>query len=138
MHLPIHLLGRRGSIYRLAVVACTFSAALLQTKAQVITDQNSTASIQPNTQAGMFSWTVDGVNQLSKQWFWYAMGPRGASSPPASIDTLTLAGFKEYNYQNGKWAADGPVDRSHQGHPKVSVHKNLTLLFGALSGSLAL
>jgi len=33
----------------------------------------------------MFNWTVDGVNQLYQQWFWYRIGNKGGES---SIDTL--------------------------------------------------
>jgi len=74
--------------------ACLLAAALLSfisgANAQVMTDQNSSAAVNPTTQAGMFNWTVDGVNQLAQQWFWYALGPAGASTAPHSIDTLGL------------------------------------------------
>jgi hypothetical protein len=35
----------------------------------------------------MFNWTVNGVNQLSQQWFWFRLGSSGGQS---SIDTLPL------------------------------------------------
>jgi len=50
-----------------------------------LTDLNSTVDIDPATQAGAFNWTVDGVDQLYQQWFWYRVGSVG---PEKSIDTL--------------------------------------------------
>jgi hypothetical protein len=50
-----------------------------------ITDLNSSVTIDPGSQLGMYTWTVDGVNQLYKQWFWFRIGATGGE---ASIDTL--------------------------------------------------
>lgn len=52
-----------------------------------LTDQNSTVTIDPHTQTGMNNWTVDGVDHLYKQWFWYRIG---SATPESSINTLTL------------------------------------------------
>ena len=56
-------------------------------EAQIINlhDNNSTASVNVGSQAGMFHWDVQGQNQLSQQWFWYRVGTSG---PERSIDTL--------------------------------------------------
>ena len=54
----------------------------------VLTDFNSTVVIDPTSQAGMYTWTVDGVDQMWQQWFWYRIGSAG---PEQSIDTLGLA-----------------------------------------------
>lgn len=51
-----------------------------------LTDQNSSMSIDPDTQAGAYSWIVDGQNQLYQQWFWYRVGTTGGQ---ASIDTIS-------------------------------------------------
>ncbi len=51
-----------------------------------LTDSNSTVLIDNASQSGVFNWTVDGVNQLFQQWFWYRIGPTGGES---SIDTLS-------------------------------------------------
>jgi hypothetical protein len=51
-----------------------------------LTDQNSTVLIDPTSQAGVYTWNVDGVNQLFQQWFWYRIGSTGGES---SIDTLS-------------------------------------------------
>jgi hypothetical protein len=50
-----------------------------------LTDNNSTAIITPNSQSGMSNWTVDGINQLYQQWFWYRIGSTG---PESSLNTI--------------------------------------------------
>ena len=57
----------------------------VQAQIQTLTDNNSTALINPNSQGGMFNWTVDGINQLAQQWFWYRVG----SNPEQSINTIS-------------------------------------------------
>jgi hypothetical protein len=69
-----------------------FLAFALQAGAQVMTSLNSTVAVNPLTQAGMYSWNVDGVNNLYQEWFWYALGSAGASTAPSSIDSLALLG----------------------------------------------
>lgn len=49
------------------------------------TGLNSSVTVDTNSQAGVSNWTVDGVNHLSQQWFWYRIGNAGGES---SIDTL--------------------------------------------------
>jgi PEP-CTERM motif len=82
------------------VVAVALSCVALQTPllshaAPVVlvdpTGPNSQAIVDPTSQAGMFAWNVDGVNQLNQQWFWYALG----ATAPRSIDTLGLAGLNQ-------------------------------------------
>ena len=55
-----------------------------------LSDQNSTVLINSSSQAGVYTWDVDGVNQLAQQWFWYGIGS-GTTAAPASIDTLSAA-----------------------------------------------
>jgi hypothetical protein len=57
-------------------------------EAQIVTlaDGNSVVQINTGSQAGMFNWSVDGVNQLSQQQFWYRIGPAGGES---TINTLS-------------------------------------------------
>jgi hypothetical protein len=50
-----------------------------------LSQSNSVAVVTTDSQAGMQSWTVDGVNQLAQQWFWYSIG----SGSVSSIDTLS-------------------------------------------------
>jgi hypothetical protein len=51
----------------------------------VLHDSNSTALIDPFSQAGMFHWDIQGQNELQQQWFWYGIG----AGPVASIDTIS-------------------------------------------------
>jgi hypothetical protein len=66
-------------------------------QAQVtLTDNNSTALINPYTQDGMYNWSVltgSGayVNQLAKQWFWYRVG----NDRERSIDTISAPTLSE-------------------------------------------
>jgi len=50
-----------------------------------LTDLNSVAQINTGSQAGMYSWTVDGISNLYQQWFWYRVGN---TSGQYSIDTI--------------------------------------------------
>jgi hypothetical protein len=60
----------------------------LEGKAQVtLADNNSVVSIQPNWQAGMYSWNVEGWNQLQQQWLWYRVD--GDPTGQHSIDTIS-------------------------------------------------
>lgn len=51
-----------------------------------LTDGNSTAYINPGSQAGMYDWLVDGTDVMYQQWFWFRIGDGVAQS----IDTLNL------------------------------------------------
>lgn len=53
----------------------------------VLADDNSTMTIDPNSQAGMYSWVVDGTDHLYQQWFWYRVAGMDWEE---SIDTLDL------------------------------------------------
>ena len=50
----------------------------------VLNSGNSTVGIDPYTQAGVNQWHVDGINALSKQWFWYRVG----SNPEQPISAI--------------------------------------------------
>jgi hypothetical protein len=55
-----------------------------------MSDLNSSVIIDPNSQAGMYNWTVDGVNHLYQQWYWVGVG--GATAYQQSLDLLTFVG----------------------------------------------
>jgi hypothetical protein len=78
-------------ILGLLKIGALFLAVALVTPADAttftLTDLNSSAQINDASQNGMFNWTVNGVNQLAQQWFWYRTGSTGGQS---SIDTLPL------------------------------------------------
>jgi hypothetical protein len=78
----------------LTLLGCAWaSATSLEARFVTLTDGNSTASVDPNSQQGMFNWSVlnpnnpnTSVNQLQQQWFWYRVGSTG---PEHSIDTIS-------------------------------------------------
>lgn len=64
-------------------------ASAAQAMPFTLVDRNSTALFETQEQAGQYAWFVDGVNHLSKQWFWYRAG---SMSREMSIDTLQQVG----------------------------------------------
>jgi len=89
-----------GAVALLTVLFCTTPANATILTA---TDSNSSIKIDDASQSGMFNWTVDGVNQMFQQWFWYRIGAAGGES---SIDTIsaststTSAGGIVVDYKN--------------------------------------
>lgn len=81
-----------GSGYRAITfftLALTLACAPALAGMFTLADDNATVAIDTDSQAGMYRWTVDGVDNLSSQWFWYRTGPEGAEQ---SIDKLALVG----------------------------------------------
>ena len=50
-------------------------------------DNNSSISVDTGSQDGLFSWNVDGVSQMSREWFWMRTGN---DTQEFSLDTLAL------------------------------------------------
>lgn len=67
-----------------------------------LSDFNSTATIDADTQAGMNSWVVDNVPMLYQQWFWYRIGNTAEQSintiSPASV--VSTGNFARLTYTN--------------------------------------
>ncbi len=63
----------------------------------VLVDGNSVVKIDPTTEQGIYSWTVDGTNELYQSWFWLAVGSNPA---PFSIDKLGPALGLNYSASN--------------------------------------
>jgi hypothetical protein len=53
----------------------------------ILEDRNSLIEIDATTERGMFSWLVDGTNQLYQHWFWLGVG---SNAPQTSIDNLGM------------------------------------------------
>jgi hypothetical protein len=79
--------GWRRVAFPCCVVLALALSGIVARAAQIytLTDNNSSAQINPYTQAGMLNWSVQGNNQLNQQWFWY----RTDGNPNASIDTIS-------------------------------------------------
>jgi PEP-CTERM motif len=63
-----------------------------------LADDNSAADFNTDSQANAYSWTVDGVDQLFQQAFWYRIG----NAPQSSLDTLPhpTEGTTDTNFDN--------------------------------------
>ena len=76
----------------IAVGACVL-VLLYAVPAQAVfslSNGNTAVSIDPNSQAGVFAWSVDGVNQLYQQWFWYRLGTSGGESAINAIPNVAV------------------------------------------------
>jgi hypothetical protein len=74
------IIHRIAFFFTWAVAAVGFSRGATVT----LTDGNSVTHFDTGSQLGQYDWTVDGVNQLAQQWFWYRIG--GVAEH--SVDTL--------------------------------------------------
>ena len=82
---------KRSWQFRAAGVGCLLLAAASAAWASPIvtlTDASSTAQFDLGSDQGMNAWTVNGVNQLVRQWFWYRLGPNGGQSPINALGNL--------------------------------------------------
>jgi hypothetical protein len=81
-----------GKASGLAIMLAAFLPSP-ESQAQVVTlaDGNSTATVNVNSSAGMSAWTVNGINNLNQQWFWFRVGS-GAQAP---INTISTASYTQ-------------------------------------------
>ncbi|MFB3827906.1 MAG: PEP-CTERM sorting domain-containing protein [Bryobacteraceae bacterium] len=77
---------KRVTVVQFVMVLITAVLMVSPASATIVTltDTNSTALIDPESQSGMYSWLVDGNSVLYQQWFWYRVG----SNPEAPISAL--------------------------------------------------
>ena len=61
-------------------------------------NNNSAVTIDPTSQAGVNSWTVNGVNQLTQEWFWFRLNNDSTAS---SLDRLSLSDSGSYHGTRG-------------------------------------
>lgn len=92
-----------GRLLTASALLLGLMVAQAQAAPVVLADRNSTATFADlTTSAGMSGWTVNGVNQLFQQWFWFRVGATGGE---AGINTLGLAASVLSDHD-----ADGDVD----------------------------
>jgi len=72
--------GLLSSGQLMAVVSTTYT----------LTDNGSTALVDPDSGAGMYHWSIDGQNQLEKQWFYFRVGNLDVAQPINSISSSIL------------------------------------------------
>lgn len=77
----------------LAVGALSMAFATAVNAAEyTLNDGYSTAKIDADGGAGMYSWIVGNQEQLNQQWFYYRIGNSGYAAPINSISTASLLG----------------------------------------------
>jgi hypothetical protein len=94
-----------------------------------LVDDNSTAVFDTDSQANAFNWTVDGVDQLFQQTFWYRVG----NVAEQSLDTLPhpVEGTTDTNF-------DGDQDTLFVGYNGAGFNIDVRYtLAGGLPGSRA-
>ncbi len=69
-------------VIAVSALALAFAAPV---QAVVLTDDNSTAEIDPDDSNGAFDWTVDGTDHLFQQSFWFRTGSTGGESNISSL-----------------------------------------------------
>jgi hypothetical protein len=78
----------------LVVALCALAAPSSQGQIVTLVHNNSSAQINTGTanptNAGMFNWNVDNVNQLKQQWFWFRVGSAGPEQLINSISAPTI------------------------------------------------
>ncbi len=76
---------RKEILFVLALGICLTLGGINKADATeyTMTDLNSSATV--DTASGMVNWTVDGVNHLAKQWFYYRVGPEGGEQSISAL-----------------------------------------------------
>jgi hypothetical protein len=80
-------LTHRVRLYQSTFIAIMFAGAIIQSKADIYTIGARNTSMQIDLGGGVTQWTINGVNQLNLQSFYYSVG----SDPAASIYTIGMA-----------------------------------------------
>ncbi len=97
---------REARLVRALICAAFCQLFLGAAHAQIYTmnSGNSSASVNytVGNQQGFDDWTVDGVNQMGQQSFWFEIGGSGPAanigSSPVSVSTTTTANTLDVNY----------------------------------------
>ena len=105
-----------------------------------LSDDNSIAAFDPSfsdipSNNGILFWTVDDVNQLFQNWFWYRVGSEGREN---SINTLNLIGLDQsqpadnqlsvtYAGTDFEIALNFTLDGGAQGSGMSSLFENITI-----------
>ncbi len=89
-----------------------------------LTHGNSVISVDTSSVLGVFSWTVDGIDQLSQESIWFRLGPAGAEEPVNSL--LQTAITATPNTLNVRYA-----------HANFTVTLNMVLTGGAAGSGQA-
>jgi len=136
--LEIHL----GPVVTAAIIFTSLGITARPAKSAVLalSDDNSIAAFDPSfsdipSNNGILFWTVDDVNQLFQNWFWYRVGSEGREN---SINTLNLIGLDQsqpadnqlsvtYAGTDFEIALNFTLDGGAQGSGISSLFENITI-----------
>ena len=87
----IYLSDRTREFCFVMVVLVSF-AMVSPNQAQIVTltDAGTTAQINTGSSAGLFNWSIGGINQVAQQWFWYRVGTSGGEAAINTISAPTI------------------------------------------------
>lgn len=103
-----------------------------------LTDGSSLAKIDTSSPAGMYQWSINGLNQLNNQWFYFR---NGASGPQSSIEsgalstTISQSGVNHLNviYNHGSFGIEIDYTLTETGTGQARIDESIRLR--NLSGS---
>jgi len=81
----------RSSVCWLSPVALVLQLLSACGQTVSLTNANSVVEISTNSSAGAYTWSVDGVDQLSQQWFWFRVGSVDPEQSLNSLSTPTVS-----------------------------------------------
>lgn len=91
------------------VLSLLFAAVPGEAAVFTLTDANSTAVVDSGT-GGMTDWTIDGIPQLARQWFWYRVGNTGGESNlgslPLNSGSLVAPDYLQLVYQGASFTVE--------------------------------
>ena len=120
---------RLSSMVKVVLTGIVFlgiASAASANNVSVLTDGGSTAQFDLLSDQGLNAWTVDGVNQITRQWFWLRIGSEGGQSainPPRTI----FAGTSDTNF-------DGNLDTLIVRHTATQVKVEATFTLTGATG----
>jgi hypothetical protein len=132
-----HSCDREVRIARALICAVAFQLFLGTAHAQTDTmnSGNSSASVNytVDNQQGFYNWTVDGVNQMNQQSFWYEIGGSGPAanigSSPTSVSTTTTGNTLDvtYNYSQFSFSELYTLEGGTSGSGVSDVAETITI-----------
>ena len=91
-----------------------------------LTDGNSTVTIKADSSYGMKNWTVDGQDQLYRQWFWYRVGSRGGEK-----------GLNQLKLVSADQTSDSSLTTLYQMNCKFNIEVSYALTGGAAGSGMS-
>ena len=120
------MVENRGLMLLCCAGCAVFTAAAVAGVPVILSDSNSSMSVDLGSPMGQYNWTVDGVNQLTQEWFSYAIG----AGSPLTLDSIGAA----QNVNPQDLNADGNLDTLYAKYTASDFTVEVT--FGLTGGSV--